>query len=173
MDHNRNDDQNPKLQVPIEPGIDVRRAIVGILNNTLANEALLSLKTRNAHWNVSGAGFLELHALYKTQYKQLNTISDEIAVRARMLGGLPIGSFEGFLKLARLEEHPGIIPNMMSLFADHETAIHFLREDAKKCLEEYQDKDTSDLLVSIQYLHEKMGCTLHDRIEPQLTGDER
>jgi len=173
MAHNRNDDKNPKLQVPIEPGIDVRRSIVGILNNTLANEALLSLKTRNAHWNVSGAGFLELHALYNTQYKQLNTISNEIAERARMLGGLPIGSFEGFLKHARLEEHPGIIPNMLSLFADHEAAIRFLGEDAKKCLEEYQDKVTRDFLVNIQSLHEKMASVLRAHIEPQLTGDER
>ncbi len=44
MERNRNDDHNPKRQVLIEPGIDVHRAVVEILNNTLANEALLSSK---------------------------------------------------------------------------------------------------------------------------------
>jgi starvation-inducible DNA-binding protein len=172
MAHNRNDDPKPKLQVPIEPGIDVRRAVVEILNNTLANEAMLSLKTRSAHWNGSGPCFLELHALYKAQYKQLNNISDEIAERVRMLGGLPIGSFEGLLKHARLEEHAGIVPNMMNLLADHEAAIRFLREDAKKCLEEYENEVTRNFLVSVQYLHEKMVCILRAHIEPQLTGDQ-
>jgi len=173
MEHNRNDEQNMKLQVPIEPGIDVRRAVVKILNNTLANEALLSFKTRSAHWNVSGVGFLELHVLYKTQYKQLNTIADEIAERTSTLGGLPIGSFEGFFKNARLEERPGVVPNIMNLLADHETSIRFLGEDAEKCSEEYADKSTGDFLVNIQQLHEKMACILRAHIEPQLTRDER
>jgi len=177
MEHNRNDDHNTKLQVLSQPNIEletnVRRAVVEILNNTLANEVLLSLKTRSAHWNVRGAGFLELHGLYNTQYKQLNDISDEIAERARMLGGLPIGSFEGFLKNARLEEQPGGTPNIMHLLADHEASIHFLREDAKKCLEQYEDEGTSNFLMNIQYLHEKMAGVLRSHIEPQLTGDER
>jgi starvation-inducible DNA-binding protein len=173
MAHNRNEDNNTKLQVLIDPEIDVRRAVVEILNNTLANEALLGLKTRSAHWNVSGAGFLELHVLYKTQYKQLNAIPDEIAERACILGGLPIGSFEGFLKNARLEERPGVVPNIMNLLDDHEASIRFLGEDAKKCSEEYEDESTSDFLVKIQRLHEKMASILRAHIEPQLTRDER
>jgi starvation-inducible DNA-binding protein len=173
MANNRNDDHNTKLQVPIEPGIDIRRAVVEILNKTLANEALLSLKTRSAHWNVSGAGFLELHVLYKTQYKQLNAISDEIAERACTLGGLPFGSFEGFLKNSRLEERPGVVPSIMNLLADHEASIRFLSEDADKCSEEYKDGGTGDFLLNIQLLHEKMAGILRAHIEPQLTRDEK
>ncbi len=173
MEHNRNGNHNAKSQVLIGPGIDVRRAVVEILNHTLANEALLSLKTRSAHWNVSGAGFLELHVLYKTQYKQLNTIADEIAERACTLGGLPIGSFEGFLNHARLEEKPGVVPNIMDLLGDHEASIRFLGEDAIKCSEEYADRSTGDFLSNVQLLHEKMAGILRAHIEPQLTRDER
>jgi starvation-inducible DNA-binding protein len=173
MEHNRNDDHNIILPVLFGTGMDVRRAVVEILNNTLSNEALLGLKTRNAHWNVSGTGFLELHVLYKTQYKQLNAIADEIAERASTLGGLPIGSFEGFLQKARLEERPGVIPNIMNLLADHETSIRFLDDDAKMCSEMYEDKSTGDFLVNIQQLHEKMASILRSHIEPQLTRDEK
>lgn len=173
MEHNRNDEENIKLQVLIEPEIDIRRAVVDILNQTLANEALLSLKTRSAHWNVSGAGFLELHVLYKTQYKQLNNISDEIAERACTLGGLPIGSFNGLLHNARLKEQPAGVPNIMNLLGDHETSIRLLGEDARKCFEEYEDKSTGDFLIKIQRLHEKMASILRAHIEPQLTHDER
>ena len=90
--HDHNDGHNPKLHILIQPNIgldsDVRHSVVDILNNTLANEAVLTLKTRSAHWNVSGAGFFELHILFDSQYKQLNEISDEIAERVRMLGGM-------------------------------------------------------------------------------------
>ena len=61
MDLNRNDGHNPKLNVPIQPNIgldsEARSSVVDILNHVLANEAVLAVKTRNAHWNVSGSSF--------------------------------------------------------------------------------------------------------------------
>ena len=177
MENNRYDGDNMKLPALTQPknGRDNagRHSVVDILNNTLANEAVLTMKTRSAHWNVSGPGFLELHILYKTQYKQLNAIGDEIAERARTLGGLPMDSFEGFLKNTRLEEQPGYVPNIMDLLSDHETSIRFLSEDMQKCTDEYQDEVTGDFLANIQHQHEKMACILRSHIEPQLTGDER
>ena len=169
MGHNGNDGHHPKLQVLIQPNIgldsDVRRSVVEILNNTLANEAVLTVKTRGAHWNVSGAGFFELYILFDSQYEQLNDISDEIAERARMLGGIAIGSLQEFLKNTRLDEQPGDVPDIMDLLADHEAAIRFLREDAKKCSEEYEDEGTFELLVSVLRLHEKMAWMLRSYIE--------
>ncbi|HEX7566933.1 MAG TPA: ferritin-like domain-containing protein, partial [Anaerolineaceae bacterium] len=71
MGHDHNDGHNPILQVLIQPNIgldsDIRRSVVEILNNTLANEAVLTVKTRSAHWNVSGPGFFELHILFDSQ----------------------------------------------------------------------------------------------------------
>src|SRR4030042_1143369 len=114
MERNRNDGHNTNLQVEIQPNIgldsDVRHSVVEILNNTLANEAILSQKIRSAHWNVSGSGFFELHILFDSQYKQLNEISDEIAERSRMLGGIAIGSLQEFIQFSRLEEQPGSVP---------------------------------------------------------------
>jgi len=61
MGHNRNDGHDPKLQVLIQPNIgldsDVRLSVVEILNITLADKAVLTTKTRSAHWNVRGADF--------------------------------------------------------------------------------------------------------------------
>ena len=177
MRNNHNDGHNPKLQVLIQPNIgldsDVRHSVVDILNHTLANEAVLTLKTRCARWNVSGADFFEMQILFNTQYEQLNELSDKIAERTRILGGLPIGSFEGFLKHTQLDEHTGVIPSIMNLLADHEAAIRFLREDAKKCSEEYEDEGTRDFLVNILCLHEKMAWVLRSHIEPELISDER
>jgi starvation-inducible DNA-binding protein len=172
MGHNRNDGHNTQLQVLIQPNIgldsDVRLSVVEILNNTLANEAVLSIKTRNARWNVSGAGFIELHILFKSQYEQLNDISDEIAERVRMLGGIAIGSLHEFVYNTRVEEEPpGVVPDILRLLADHEACIRFLREDARKCTEEYEDEGTFELLVSVMRLHEKMAWMLRSYIENQ------
>ena len=177
MGHNHNDGHNSKLPMLIQPNIgldsDARHSVVEILNISLSNEAVLTLKTRNAHWNAGGASFFELHTLFDSQYEQLNDIADEIAERARMLGGLPIGSFEGFLKNTRLVELPEDVPDIMDLLADHEAAIRFLREDAKKCSEEYEDEGTRNFLVKILCLHEKMAWMLRSHIEPPLADDER
>lgn len=169
MQPNRNEGHKTNLQVEIQPNIgldkDVRHSVVEILNNALANEAVLSQKTRCAHWNVSGIGFLELHILFDSQYKQLNEISDEIAERSRMLGGIAIGSLQEFIQFSRVEEQPGSAPRIMILLADHEAAIRFLREDARKCKEEYEDEGTFELLVSVMRLHEKMAWMLRSYLE--------
>src|SRR5512133_3583506 len=71
------------LHILIQPNIglesDVRHPIIEILNNSLANEKILSQKTRSAHWNANGSGFFEMHILFETQYKQLDEIADKIA----------------------------------------------------------------------------------------------
>jgi starvation-inducible DNA-binding protein len=181
MGDNGNDGHNLKLHVLIQPNIgldsDVRHAVVEILNKTLANEAVLTQKTRSAHWNVGGAGFFELHILFDSQYKQLNDISDEIAERVRMLGGIAIGSLQEFIRYTRMEEHPGVVPDIptgiviptgtvvLRLLADHEACIRFLRDDARKCKEEHEDEGTFDMLVSVMRLHEKMAWMLRSYID--------
>jgi starvation-inducible DNA-binding protein len=171
MGYYHNDGHNPMLNVMVQPNIgldnDVRTAVVEILNKTIANEAVLTVKTRSAHWNVSGAGFSELHILFDSQYKQLNDISDEIAERARMLGGNAIGSLQEFIKYTRLEEQPGVVPDVLRLLADHEASIRFLREDARKCTEEYEDEGSFELLVDVMRLHEKIAWMLRSFIEKE------
>jgi len=152
------------MQIAIQPNIGLedhaRQSIVETLNVILADESVLAIKTRSAHWNVRGVSFFELHNLFGLQYKQLNTISNKIAERAQMLGGFAIASFPDFSKNTRLEEQPGMIPDLLQLLADHEAVIRFLRGDANKCTEEYEDEGTFDLLVKVIRLHEKMAWIL-------------
>jgi starvation-inducible DNA-binding protein len=152
------------MQLAMQPNIglddNARQSIVEILNIILADVAVVAIKTRSAHWNVRGSGFFELHNLFDIQYKQLDNISDEIAERAQMLGGFAIASFPDFSNHTRLEEQPGVIPDLLHLLADHEAVIRYLRGDAARCAEEYEDEGTFDLLVSVIRLHEKMAWTL-------------
>lgn len=176
MDDNRDNGKNKSLKVAIQPNIgldsDVRHSVVNILNKTLANEVLLSVKTRGARWNSSGQDFYELYILFDSQYSQLNSITDKIAERARMMGGIVIGSLKEFLTNTRLEEFPGAIPGILTLLADHETSVRFLREDIRKCTDDYEDEGTAELLVRVMRLHEKMAWMLRSYIEPMLPHDQ-
>lgn len=171
MGPNRNDGHNPRLPVLIQPNIgldsDVRHSIVNVLNLTLADEVILTTKTRCAQWNVRGVDFFAIHTLFETQYELLNHCSDEIGERVRMLGGFAIGSLEEFLHHTRLDEQPGNVPDILHLLADHETSIRFLRQDARKCSEEYEDEGTFELLVSLMRRHEKMAWMLRSYLEAE------
>ena len=52
----------------MEPKIGItaanRKKIAGILSSLLADEFLLYLKTRNAHWNVEGPDFHQMHVFF-------------------------------------------------------------------------------------------------------------
>jgi starvation-inducible DNA-binding protein len=175
MGHNHNDGHNARQPFVIQPNIgldsEVRHSVVECLNIIQADEAVLATKTRCAHWNGLGSDFFELHNLFESQYRLLNTISDEIAERVRMLGGFAIGSLEEFIRHTRLDENSGGAPDILHLLADHEASIRFLREDARKCSEEYEDEGTFELLVSVMRRHEKMGWMLRSFMEKEpLTG---
>ena len=176
MVYSHHDDHDQKYQASIHPNIgldgDARRAVVELLNTTLANEAVLTAKTRRAHWNVSGAGFFDLYTLFASQYERLNDISNEIAERVRMLGGVAIGSLQEFIKYTRMEEQTGNDPDVLDLLTGHEAVIRFLREDAKKCSEAYEDEGTRDFLVGILCQHEKMAWILRSHLEARLAGNK-
>jgi starvation-inducible DNA-binding protein len=163
-------DDNDNEQILIyQPNIgltsDVRDPVVKILNAGLADEVVLSQKTRSIHWNRTGIGFLEIHILLESQYKQLSEIVDKIAERIRILGGIANGSFEEFLEQTQIEGRPAHIPDIIHLLADHETMTRSLREVIRKCIEEYEDEGTVELLVGVMSLHEKMAWMLRSYIE--------
>jgi starvation-inducible DNA-binding protein len=187
MKDTNNDGNDPKTQILVKPirvsdkddeqiltyqpniglSSDVRSPIVEILNTSLANEAVLSQKTRSIRWNRSGTGFLEVHILLESQYKQLNDILDKIAERTKMLGGIALGTFQEFLEHAQIKNLPEKIPDVLHLLADHESVIRSLREKIRKCSEEYEDEGTAELLVGVMSLHEKMAWMLRSYIVPK------
>jgi starvation-inducible DNA-binding protein len=145
-----------------------RRAVVAVLNALLADEFVLYTKTRRFHWNVVGANFSELHALFKAQYEQLEEIVDDMAERARTLGGIAAGSLEEYLDLTRLDEAPGERYDahgmMAALLADHESLVRTLRLDLESCSVDHGDEGTTDFLTGILQRHEKMAWVLRSHL---------
>jgi starvation-inducible DNA-binding protein len=148
-------------------GLDAtaRQSVVEILNLLLADEAVLSLKTHRADGHAGGTGVHDLQPLYDAQYKEINDIVMEITERVRILGGSNLSGPEELINSARLDGKLAVVPDAMSILADHEAFIRFLREDAQKCSEMYEDQGTFALLVSVMRLHEKMAWMLRSYIE--------
>jgi starvation-inducible DNA-binding protein len=146
-----------------------RDAVVKILNTTLADEMVLLVKTRNYHWNVTGPQFNDLHKFLDGQYGELNEIVDEIAERARTLGGMAMGTMGEFQKQSRLKEHPGQHPSSKSMLSnllnDQESIIRTLRADVGICQDTHGDAGTADFLTGLLEQHEKMAWMLRSFLE--------
>ncbi len=146
-----------------------REGVSEILNVLLSDEYVLYTKTRNYHWNVVGPQFNDLHKFFEAQYEALNDIVDDIAERARALGGQSFGSLAEFLKHTRLRESVGDETDARTmlehLLHDHESIIRSLREDQEVVLDRHDDIGTNDFLVGLMEKHEKMAWMLRAFLE--------
>ena len=136
-----------------------REGVVNILNALLSDEYLLYTKTRNYHWNVFGPQFNDLHKFLERQYEELEEVVDQVAERARSLGGFAFGTMTEFVQHTRLKEQPGQYPDarrmLSNLLADHESLIRQLRVDSQTCDERFHDLGTNDFLIGLMERHEK------------------
>ncbi|MDQ4101030.1 MAG: DNA starvation/stationary phase protection protein [Thermoproteota archaeon] len=147
---------------------DARRKIVETLNMRLSDEYVLYTKTRKYHWNVIGPRFHQLHEFFKEQYEILDEMIDEIAERARQLGGKSLGTLDEFARNSSINEEPGQNPDaqtmISNLLKDHEMVIKTLRKNADEA-EELEDMVTNDFFLEAAQKHEKMAWMLRAHLE--------
>lgn len=132
-----------------------------VLNRMLADEHVLYIKTRNAHWNVEGPDFYTQHKFFEEHYTALQELIDEIAERVRYLGHYALASMAEYLEVTHLSEAfqskndgPGY---MKALLLDHEAIIMHCRENIDHLAE---DQGTSDFITGVMEKHEKMAWML-------------
>jgi starvation-inducible DNA-binding protein len=134
------------------------------LNVLLADEHVLYMKTRNAHWNVTGADFHSKHLFFKEHYHRLEEIIDEVAERIRMLGHYPEATLDHILKLTHLTERRdgdnSSLSFIRSLFEDHKAVIFHIRASIDEYAEKWRDAGSSDFINGLLEEHEKMAWML-------------
>ncbi|MHB8136268.1 MAG: Dps family protein [Anaerolineaceae bacterium] len=145
--------------------------VIEILNHALADEIVLSMRTRNSKWNLHGAGSFELCNLYEINLGQIDIFENEIVSRIKMLQGKQIGSFSEYLAKTRLSETPGTRPGVFQLLLDHESVIRFFREDLRNCSKLYEDISTSEMLIKFIRQHEKIAWILRSFIQKDSTNN--
>lgn len=87
-------------------GADVRDPMIALLNQQLADSIDLYSQTKQAHWNIKGAQFFQLHLLFDKLAASIEGHVDLIAERAAALGGTALGTARMAASASRLPEYP-------------------------------------------------------------------
>lgn len=86
--------------------LEVRAPMISLLNQQLADTFDLYSQTKQAHWNVKGAEFFQIHLLFDKLAEQVERFVDLIAERATALGGTAYGTVRMASAASRLPEFP-------------------------------------------------------------------
>ena len=79
-------------------------SVVPALNALLADLFALYLKTKNYHWHMTGPHFRDYHLLLDEQAGEIFASTDDVAERARKLGGNTLRSIGDIARLQRLKD---------------------------------------------------------------------
>jgi starvation-inducible DNA-binding protein len=85
---------------------ETRDAMVALLNQQLADTFDLYSQAKQAHWNVKGKDFFQLHELFDEIANAVLPHVDTIAERATALGGIATGTVRMASEATRLPEYP-------------------------------------------------------------------
>jgi starvation-inducible DNA-binding protein len=138
-----------KLKTPSELGSNAIKDISAALRTLLADTFALYLKTKNFHWHMTGPHFRDYHLLLDEQSEQIFAMTDEIAERARKIGGTTLRSIGNVSRLQRLPDNDAefVTPEDMlaELADDNKRFTGFLRETHELC-DEHNDVATASLI---------------------------
>jgi starvation-inducible DNA-binding protein len=119
------------------------------LRRLLADTFALYLKTKNFHWHMTGQHFRDYHLLLDEQSEQIFDMSDDIAERARKIGGTTLHSISDISRHQRLKDNndDGVAPKEMlaELNTDNQALTRYFRSAHEIC-EKYNDVATASLI---------------------------
>jgi starvation-inducible DNA-binding protein len=140
---------NDALKTPTDLAPEGVTAISNALRPLLADVFALYVKTKNFHWHMSGPHFRDYHLLLDEQAEQIFEMTDDIAERARKIGGTSIRSIGDIARRQRLHdndaEYVGPQEMLAELSADNQLLTKELRGVHEVC-DEHDDVATASLI---------------------------
>ena len=123
--------------------------ISGALRQLLADVFALYLKTKNFHWHMSGRHFRDYHLLLDEHSDQIFAMTDDIAERARKIGGTTLRSISDVSRHQRLKDNNAEfvepLEMLSELRADNLQLTRNLRSTHELC-EKHDDVATASLI---------------------------
>lgn len=146
------DYKQPLYATRIDLPDETRAQVIGLLNQTLAFTLDLKTQVKQAHWNVKGLDFYQLHELFDELAGELEEFVDLVAERVTALGGLALGTARIAAQVSELPEYPFDILDGK----DHVTALadryaiyaKLVRQGIAKT-DDLGDADTADLYTEV------------------------
>ena len=152
---------------------NAKQVSIGVLQGCLVDTTDLFNATRQAHWNVKGPHFGELHILFEKFYGDLAEAADDLAERIVQLGGTANGTTQVLAAGTRLPPYPTDLYaglDHVAALADRYAMVGKALREGIDTTDEAGDVDTSDLLTEKSREADKMLWMLeahlpHDKHE--------
>ncbi len=84
----------------------IRKASITLLQARLSDALDLEAQMKQAHWNVKGRDFFQLHELFDKVHGEVKDFVDTLAERITTLGGVADGRVQTTAKTTSLYEYP-------------------------------------------------------------------
>ena len=129
-----------------------RETMITLLNQQLADTFDLYSQTKQAHWNVKGLAFYQLHLLFDEVADSIFEYVDMIAERVTALGGYATGTARMAASASRLAEFPTDLTDgrqFVAVLAERFAQYGASTRDAINIAAEDGDQSTSDLFTEI------------------------
>jgi starvation-inducible DNA-binding protein len=131
---------------------EIRTSVATMLAKSLAEAVDLERQAKQAHWNVRGMHFQQLHELFDKVAEEAREFGDMLAERAATLGALPDATVGSVAQWSELKGYPTgkvaaaahvrAVADAMAGFANRTRAFIVHSDEAG-------DKVTSDLFTEI------------------------
>ncbi|MFG1360238.1 Dps family protein [Xanthobacter pseudotagetidis] len=137
------------LRTPTDLGANATKDIAGALTGLLADMFALYLKTKNFHWHMSGPHFRDDHLMLDEQADQIFATTDDMAERARKVGGTTLRSIGHIHRIQRLADNDADFVTaedmLAELMEDNKSMVGYLREVHDVC-DAFNDVATASLI---------------------------
>jgi starvation-inducible DNA-binding protein len=137
------------LATPTDLNHDGVEEICEELRKLLADVFALYVKTKNFHWHMSGPHFRDYHLLLDEHSDQIFAMTDDIAERARKIGGTTLHSISEISREQRLVDNNKefVAPHEMlaELADDNQHLVRSMRSTHEVC-DRHNDVATASLL---------------------------
>ncbi|UWM75642.1 DNA starvation/stationary phase protection protein [Rhizobium sp. WSM4643] len=158
------------LKTPSSLSTNAITDISAALTALLADVFTLYVKTKNFHWHMSGPHFRDYHLLLDEQAEQIFAMTDDIAERARKIGGATLRSIGQIARQQRLSDNDAdfVTPEDMlsELREDNAQLVSLLREVHGLC-DEHNDVATASLIENWIDEGERRTWFLFETTRPQ------
>jgi starvation-inducible DNA-binding protein len=137
---------------------DRRGKINAVLNQHLADSFDLLSQVKQAHWNVKGSDFWQLHKLFDETAERVAEWVDDLAERVTALGGYATGTVRMAAASSRLPEFPTDITDSMDYVKVVVARVAAFTNSARAAIDktdELGDADTADLFTEISRCADK------------------
>jgi starvation-inducible DNA-binding protein len=145
-----------------------RMTLIELLNGRLADTADLYSQIKQAHWNVKGPDFFQLHLLFDQLAGELFPFIDLIAERATALGGVAMGTTRMAAAGSTLPEYPveategqRHLKALIDRYAVYSAAIR----KAIDVGDEHHDLSTADIFTEISRVADKQLWFLEAHVQ--------